>query len=204
MADSFEFVGELMNFTDAELECRRRGFDGLAVISSPEEFNFAITASIELRKLWGLWVGLRFDLDLQKMQWDDGTEPASNMPGLSEIGRSSIKCIRINIKGFLGKQKCHAERYAICGNRTRTFKEASGITHKFKKPFNISSTLEVHHVHSYLECTILCSSQYLCNAAWFDAPSLTCNLVRADGYTGLENSQNAQTFVREGYIGYTE
>ena len=49
MADSFEFVGELMNFTDAELECRRRGFDGLAVISSPEEFNFAITASIELR-----------------------------------------------------------------------------------------------------------------------------------------------------------
>ena len=87
---------------------------------------------------------------------------------------------------------------------TRTFKEASGITHKFKKPFNISSTLEVHHVHSYLECTILCSSQYLCNAAWFDAPSLTCNLVRADGYTGLENSQNAQTFVREGYIGYTE
>ena len=49
MADSFEFVGELRNFTDAELECRRRGFDGLAVISSPEEFNFTITASIELR-----------------------------------------------------------------------------------------------------------------------------------------------------------
>ena len=49
MADRFELVGERMNVAMAETECKRRGFDGLAVLSTPEEFNYAMQASVQLR-----------------------------------------------------------------------------------------------------------------------------------------------------------
>ena len=40
--DMYEVLKEKMNFTIAELECQKRGFDGLAIFSSPEEFNYAL------------------------------------------------------------------------------------------------------------------------------------------------------------------
>ena len=49
MADKFEFVGTRLKFAEAELVCQNRSFDGLAVISSPEEFNYAIQATKQLR-----------------------------------------------------------------------------------------------------------------------------------------------------------
>ncbi|KAK3800846.1 hypothetical protein RRG08_008601 [Elysia crispata] len=204
MTDMFDFVVEPMNFTNAELECQRRGFDGLAVISSPSEFNFAIDASKQLRKDSGLWVALRFDLNLQKLKWDDGTEVASNMPWLNSNPkpRASHACARVHFTGDLVMVPCHIRRHFICGNHIKTFMEARGITHKSLKPFKISSTLAEHRVDSYVKCVILCSTQHVCNTAWFDTSSLTCLLLRSDGYAGLQNNPNGQTFVMDGYSGY--
>ena len=40
--ERFGLVTTLFNFANAELECRNRGFDGLATLGGPEDFNYVI------------------------------------------------------------------------------------------------------------------------------------------------------------------
>ncbi|RUS75188.1 hypothetical protein EGW08_017047, partial [Elysia chlorotica] len=119
IADSFALVGTTRNFTEAERECRGRGYDGLGVVSSPEEYNHVILASQQLRTQWGLWVGLRYDLGLQKLQWDDGTDPSPNMPWVkgSAAPSEAVACARLFVAGAMGMLECHRQRFYICGNR---------------------------------------------------------------------------------------
>ena len=47
--DMYEVLPERMRFAPADLECRNRGFDGLAVVSSPEEYNYALAITVSER-----------------------------------------------------------------------------------------------------------------------------------------------------------
>ncbi|KAK3800851.1 hypothetical protein RRG08_008606 [Elysia crispata] len=201
---SFQVICHKMTCSTADLECRRRGFDGLAIFKTPEEFNDVVRATVEERSKSSLWVGLKYYPGLPDLlYWIDSTPVASDLPWTSKdrIPRSYATCTLIEKNGFLNSLWFGYRKHAICGNHTKTFKTARGAVHHSLMPANIIYNSRNHHMKSHIECAVLCSSVDDCRAAWFDSKLLTCYLLKSGEYTGLEISPSAKTFVRERYIG---
>ena len=47
--ENFDLVSDLLNYTEADQECRTRGFDGLALLRSPAQYRYVLKASTKLR-----------------------------------------------------------------------------------------------------------------------------------------------------------
>ncbi|KAK3787101.1 hypothetical protein RRG08_030264 [Elysia crispata] len=198
----YQVLSKRIHFSMAESECQKRGYDGLAVINSPEEFNYASQLTEHLRftvGAKGFWVALSYNVDRQKLIWIDGSEVVSDMPGFrsGKLLDSQKVCTRIRFSGVaLGKINCSNPRYPICGYHKRDFVQATGQTLRSSKPvFNESMMLAQHKMESHLYCTLLCSRFSMCRVAWFESLTLTCSVL-GPGHFSISKDLGSQTFVR--------
>ncbi|RUS89876.1 hypothetical protein EGW08_002406 [Elysia chlorotica] len=195
-----------MTYEEAEQECLRRDFDGLAVVTSPAEFRFLRDATVAPRKVCGLWVALRYDLDLNKLLWADGTEAARDTPWetnyvLPEQLEQGHHCGQLRISGLFGMIACDELRYAVCGYRPKRFQEARGET--FKQTSMVSSDgsiLSSFGARSYLECAISCTTIPLCRVSRYDADNWMCTLLGPGELTVHNNTPAIDTFYKQGYL----
>ncbi|GFO43219.1 hypothetical protein PoB_006972400 [Plakobranchus ocellatus] len=114
MQSKFSVLSFDANFTVAEQACQALGFDGLAILSTPEEYNYVLRLSADVRQHRGIWLALRFDEVLASPVWDDGTVPAPDMPWKREAIQP---CGKLNTAGLLGMLPCDKLKYPACGNR---------------------------------------------------------------------------------------
>ncbi|KAK3784812.1 hypothetical protein RRG08_066333 [Elysia crispata] len=204
--ENFDLVSDLLNYTEADQECWTRGFDGLALLRSPAQYRYVLKASTKLRLHKGLWIALRFDPDLGKFQWNDGTDAALDTPWDITYTQENLLseghlCGLMRTVGLFGMLNCSKGRYAICGRRNTNFQEAFGTTVDsfFLDPAK-SHSLESLTVESYPPCAILCGGRYDCRAAVFDPVTLTCSMYGPGVYT-VHYRAGVKAFVRQGFIG---
>ncbi|RUS79950.1 hypothetical protein EGW08_012294 [Elysia chlorotica] len=194
----------MMTRQAALLQCQNMGFDGLARVSSPEEFNDVVRATKNIRSVSNLWVGLSYHANTNtdiKVYWNGMGPVAADLPWRSEdtVPSSWNTCVVIDQDGFLDGQACESTSYALCEMFSSTSREARGVYYNSAKPANVSSTAISYRARSLLECVTRCSDDDKCRVAWFDSSLLTCTPLRHEEYTGLEDCPDARTFVREVY-----
>ena len=66
----------------------------------------------------GFWVGLNYDLHLDKVVWADGTDPAPDMPWRTNerTGSATFRYGRIYFQGGIGVVGDSDGRRALCGS----------------------------------------------------------------------------------------
>ncbi|GFO18397.1 hypothetical protein PoB_004490200 [Plakobranchus ocellatus] len=191
------------NYLVAEQACQGLGFDGLAILSTPEEFNYVFQLSADVRResLGGLWLALRLDELSARPLWTDGSFIASDAPWInnSDISRT---CGRLHRTGSLGLFPCHSLRYAVCGKHDKALREAEGSTYLSTVLNNVTSILTESKVESYLGCALLCSRENLCRAAYFDLVRKSCKILGPGSFSvsDFQSDPDSTTFVRKSFI----
>ncbi|KAK3788168.1 hypothetical protein RRG08_042862 [Elysia crispata] len=201
----FHVIPTRQSYQSGESLCRGLGYDGLAIISSPEMYRYALQLTKPLRtndQTCGVYVGLRRNsVETHLMTWDDGSSFAEDTPWLVDISLyPQLDYGVLNRAGDLTLSSGTWGQYSLCGNHNNLPTEAQGITAVGQQPDSVSSSLSVIKVPSYMECVLLCGRDCRCRAAEFNSNLLTCMILSPGSYTGLKASGQSQTFVRNGYI----
>ncbi|GFO35212.1 hypothetical protein PoB_006171700 [Plakobranchus ocellatus] len=207
MEKNFFINDQSVNFAVAEQACLSMGFDGLALLKSPEEYRYAVKISTQTRakinNRWlGCWIGFRFDEDSYSVPWDDGSVMAVDMPyaqSLMALG-TERQCGRLRYSDHIGLAKCDETRMSVCGKRAKTYREATGTTNSLLAPTNVTATLMKGKVASYTHCVLSCCELYLCRVAHFDHVTQICSILGPESYSGFQNDPNSTSFIRVTYI----
>ncbi|GFN94373.1 hypothetical protein PoB_002087900 [Plakobranchus ocellatus] len=131
--------------------------------------------------------------------WDDGTVAAPDIPWKNQLIRP---CGRLTMAGNLGMISCNKLRYPACGNHSgKAFEEAQGLTYHSTAPTNVTASLSVSRVDSYLQCALLCSSENLCRAAHFDLVTRNCEILGPGSFSisDFQVESASTTFVRRSF-----
>ncbi|GFN98747.1 hypothetical protein PoB_002525300 [Plakobranchus ocellatus] len=99
--------------------CKDRGYDGLAVLSTPEVYSHAVEFTKFVRSTGngGVNVGLTFRSGDGLPIWADGTSLATDTPRREqEPDAEKTLYARLNNFGKLYGTAEHKERYSLCGN----------------------------------------------------------------------------------------
>ncbi|KAK3788167.1 hypothetical protein RRG08_042861 [Elysia crispata] len=199
----FHVIPTRQRFQSGESLCQGLGYDGLAIISSPEMYRYTLKLTKLLRAnepIHGLYVGLRRNPQTHLMTWDDGSSCAEDTPWLVDISLyPQLDYGVLNRAGDLSLSSGTWGQYSLCGNHNNLSTEAQGITARGQQPDGVSSSLSLITVPSYLACVLLCGRDYRCRAAEFNSNLLTCMILGPGSYTGLKANVQSQTFVRIGY-----
>ncbi|GFS03669.1 hypothetical protein ElyMa_002892700 [Elysia marginata] len=200
---NFHAIQTRHSFEDSELLCQGLGYDGLAVVSSPEMHVYALSLTETLRASGrGFFIGIGKNSDTHLVKWDDGTFPAEDTPwtrSSNYTGYTFAHRFMIS-SGGLYKALVNKTRTALCGYHANLSTEANGVSHPGQHAVDVSSSLSVTKVFSYLECVLLCGQDHRCRAAEFNSELLTCMKLGPGSYTGLVANINSQMFVRNGFI----
>ncbi|GFR81597.1 hypothetical protein ElyMa_005929800 [Elysia marginata] len=196
----FKYVNTPRYPTAQEDICKGLGYDGLAILSTPEALAHAITISYIQN---GLFIGLKYKPEFGLAMWDDGTAfrsdtPFNSLPPFTvpnSIGRI-IWSMEIAVGG------AGHPRPAICGNYKKAPTESVGRT-EFGELLTTSRTvLYTSKTLSYLECAVLCGITYECRAAEFNFDLLTCTVIGE--YTSspivlalLQPANHVSTYIRQ-------
>ncbi|KAK3764488.1 hypothetical protein RRG08_055653 [Elysia crispata] len=200
----FHVIPTRQNFQNGESLCRGLGYDGLAIISSPEIYRYALQLTKPVRtnnETCGVYVGLRRNPQTHMMTWDDGSSSAEDSPWFANVSLyPKLHYGVMHRVGNLASSHGTWEQYSLCGNHNNLPTKALGVTALGQQPDGVSSSLSVVKVPSYLECVLLCGRDYRCRAAEFNSDLLTCMTLGPGSYTGLTANGQSQTFVRNGYF----
>ncbi|GFO18396.1 hypothetical protein PoB_004490100 [Plakobranchus ocellatus] len=200
MQNRFSLLYFEANYTVAEQACHALGFDGLAILSNPEEYNYVHKLSTVIREDLnrGMWLALKYDDMLARPMWDDGTVPAPDMPWKGNA--INKPCGRFQRAGFVGMLPCDKLRYAVCGNHHgKTLDEAEGSINWTAAPTNVTSSLIESRVESYLQCALLCGSENLCRAAHFNQITMSCKILGPGSFSDFQSDPDSTTFVRRSF-----
>ncbi|KAK3774468.1 hypothetical protein RRG08_000421 [Elysia crispata] len=194
----------LTSVLEGERQCRERGYDGLAVLNTPEAYLYALEISEEGRELTGIGidVGLRYYADNKSLLWDDGSLAASDLPWRDGPPRKfkKDKFCRIYHEGPLLYHNGRNHKRSLCGNYGA--KEARFSIVKGSEPDTPElATLVEITVSSYLSCVVRCSVENFCRAAVFKSDLFTCKLFNPNLPLNItyRNNPLATTFVRPRY-----
>ena len=194
-------VTTTQNSTCAEVQCRQLGYDGLAVLSSPEVFRHAFRM-LELNKLQskGFYAGLHFIPETREYRWDDGTVAAHDTPkrhpreDITGILNSDHNALILkNGTAYFGNGSLSL--LSLCGNYTQP--SQAHVTNSYgQQPKDVRLSLSITIISSYLECTLLCALDYRCEVPHFASDNKTCSILAKDTYFGFKDNPQSQLFLR--------
>lgn len=193
----FHLIEEYDNCTNQEIRCKELGYDGLAVLSTPEAYTYAKNVIDGLGYL--AYIGVHFDAQLNISLWNDATPIRSDALFRYTIGsvESPFGCMLPN-----KKMTMHAGdmlRPALCGNYKNFPSESSGSTTQGKLQTTSETVLAVVELHSYLECAIFCGTIIECRAAEFDPGLVVCTILGTYTSTGTLPDSQVLTYIRVTY-----
>ncbi|GFS03835.1 hypothetical protein ElyMa_006480800 [Elysia marginata] len=197
----FLFIEERRNSTSQEEFCNDLGYDGLAVLSTPEAFGYAVKITEHARTAsWqNVFIGLHYKPELGLLLWDDGTSPRSDSPFLNNpvLVDPSSPFGRLNLNDHLRFGGGTNNHTALCGNHKNYPTESSGRTVSGELVTTSRTILSVSKLSSYLECAVLCGFTSECRAAEFNSDLFTCTLTGAYSSSGTGTNPRVLTFVRQ-------
>ncbi|KAK3778039.1 hypothetical protein RRG08_009110 [Elysia crispata] len=173
----FHVTDMLLNCTQQETLCRDIGYDGLAVISSPEAYKYALKLTRSALK-GHIFIGAHYQPESGTTMWDDNTRPRSDTP-FSAVGSTSDPgnpYARTNMFKQITMGGGASENVGLCGNR--------------ELQTSVRTVLSVSQVLSYLECAVICGMVHECRAAEFNSDLLTCTVFGE--YTSLGDISKPQ------------
>ncbi|RUS91411.1 hypothetical protein EGW08_000841 [Elysia chlorotica] len=181
--------------------CQGLGYDGLAVLSSPEAYRLALelTAHVRISDKSRVAVGLFYHSTHKAILWADDTLPAHDTPwsnppptvsGYKPYGRMT------GGGSFLMTTNTF-QSHALCGRYD--MKEAVGKTLVGKAPANQTSHLEQRETTSFMKCVVLCSTDGRCRAAEYNLSTSTCTVFDAGMFLGFSENPTTNTFTRDGF-----
>ncbi|KAK3731264.1 hypothetical protein RRG08_025806 [Elysia crispata] len=181
--------------------CQEIGYDGLAILSSPEAYRHALTViapNISSPKT-RFSIGLFFKKAVRDFLWADGTKYADDTPWSNPPpDRSGDKTFgRIKGDGKLILSRNNFAAYSICG--TYNSKESYGKALSGQQPDGQTSSLDIKHTKSFLQCSVLCGTDIRCRAAEFNFDLSICTTFSSKMYSGFTANNATSTFVREGF-----
>ncbi|RUS82533.1 hypothetical protein EGW08_009705 [Elysia chlorotica] len=120
----FRLIEENHNCTYFRELCQNLGYDGLAILSTPEAYQYAMDISANVRDTLGMhiFIGARYFPEYDATLWDDGTETRSDSP----FGRHPPKadpnepCTRLLHTGNFRLTADNLLYYGMCGNQLMT------------------------------------------------------------------------------------
>ncbi|KAK3776846.1 hypothetical protein RRG08_024620 [Elysia crispata] len=199
------FTGNKCSHSKCELICQEQGYDGLAVISSPEAYAYALHMR---NHHWNLaneviFLGLTINAESGLATWSDGTPPASDIPKTGGVDLSADPKTkrkgRLETDSKFGMGRGTLAKKGLCGNHKNLSTEAFGTSVNGMKPSGLSSVLSEVEVLSYLECAMVCGQDSRCRVAVFNSDLLTCMTGGSGSYTGFTEDKKCQTFIRSGF-----
>ncbi|KAK3764722.1 hypothetical protein RRG08_042032 [Elysia crispata] len=199
----FHVISRRQSFHAGEILCQNLGYDGLAVINSPEMFAYALRISRTVRATGhGLYLGLRNSTDTNLFTWDDGTFPAQDEPWVPDSINRDFTYSHYGVLSNIGYLRLFDtyKKYAICGNHENLPTEAHGVTKFGQQPTNVGSILSNTKAVSYLECVLLCGQDHRCRMAEFNFDLLTCMTLESVAFVRFIPNKQFQTFVRNGFF----
>ncbi|GFS00031.1 hypothetical protein ElyMa_001061300 [Elysia marginata] len=199
----FHLIEELQNSTTQEKSCKELGYDGLAILNTPETYRYALKLT---DYFWSvlptdIYIGVHFRPELVESLWDDGTPPRSDAPFYRNppFAVPWYPCGGLDIYRRLRMLGGHTAVPALCGNHKNTASEGMGSTKIGDLQTTSRTVLSVSKISSYLECAVLCSMSYDCRAAEFNSDLLTCTVVGEHTSTGTLaplTKPEIKTFIR--------
>ncbi|KAK3759683.1 hypothetical protein RRG08_033372, partial [Elysia crispata] len=185
------------NFTSHESFCKDIGYDGLAVLSSPEAFEYAIKITQNNRKK--TYIGAHYRSEVGTTLWDDGTVPRSDTPFGSPKDDPKFNFGRLEkrdadqIVMILGE----VHRGGLCGNHKNYPTESRGTTMRGELLTTEKTVVSVSQVFSYVECAVLCGMVHECRAGEFNSDLLTCTVIGEYQSSGHIPKSEIVTFIRQ-------
>ncbi|RUS69315.1 hypothetical protein EGW08_022921 [Elysia chlorotica] len=118
----FHFVHTLQNSTDSARICANLGYDGLAIVKSPEAYNHFLKISLPWRTEYGRGVYIGFSAlpDTTTLTWQDGSVLAPDMPWGTDL--PGTDWVTGSMTGFVsesGRMRLASGsslKFALCGN----------------------------------------------------------------------------------------
>ncbi|GFN94434.1 hypothetical protein PoB_002094000 [Plakobranchus ocellatus] len=181
------------------LACKDLGYDGLAVINTPETFAYAVEFNKQLRSSGtaGINIGLTFRTGESHPTWNDGTDPVADLPWKQELASETQVTLygRLNADDKVWLVTEEKKKHSLCGNHGG-FRQMQGTTAHGQQPNNMTTTVHSASGLTYLGCIALCGKDINCRAAAFDTHYLTCRTFGPGNYSRLVPNPSVKTFVR--------
>ncbi|KAK3751134.1 hypothetical protein RRG08_039139 [Elysia crispata] len=174
----FHLTETFQNYTGQERNCRDIGYDGLAVISTPEAFSYALKLFRNL-VVTQIFIGARCRPKTRITMWDDDTFPRSDTPFHGSIPTTDPTRPYARLTGVRDFKMGtgHLKHMGLCGNHKNYPTESSGTTLRGELQTSVRTVLSVSQVFSYLECAVICGMVHECRAAEFNPNLLTCTVI---------------------------
>ncbi|RUS80403.1 hypothetical protein EGW08_011839 [Elysia chlorotica] len=184
--------------SEGHVRCQETGFDGLAIISSPEAYKHAMAviqpnASSSTSRFA---IGLFLNSAERDFFWADGTEYARDTPWSNyppDTSGTKPFC-RLRADGKILTTKDNNAAFSLCGMYDT--RESYGRTLHKQQPDGQTSSLRVQQTRSYLECTVLCGSDYRCRAAEYSFTTSMCTTLGPNMFSGFSANEFTSTFDR--------
>ncbi|RUS80777.1 hypothetical protein EGW08_011447 [Elysia chlorotica] len=182
------------NYTDQEKKCQGLGYDGLAVVSTPEALEYANKISYYTRIVLykEMYVGNHLHLDTNEFLWDDGTVMTPDTP--LDVHYSHQPCTRLKTTGTFARGGGTGIQYGICGNHDNPPRQSSAsgsMKHGEQLQTTARTVLSEGTALSYLECFVLCGMDSHCRLAEFNSDLLTCAVIGE--YTSSDDNPPKQS-----------
>ncbi|GFN90294.1 LOW QUALITY PROTEIN: Fdsig-like [Plakobranchus ocellatus] len=144
----------------------------------------------------GFYIGLERRSNPTRLEWHDGSLPATDMP-LAGVGS---RWGTVTYPGTIKMVSGIYEKYALCGNyNTPTMTEAYGTTVHGQEPVDKSFRLTESAASSYMECVVMCSQETLCRLADFRRDISTCTLLGPGTLDDTTENAASTTFIRASF-----
>ncbi|GFS02331.1 hypothetical protein ElyMa_002862100 [Elysia marginata] len=107
------------NATNGNKICKTRGYDGLAVVNTPESFAYLLKITEEKRKIGkGVNIGFYLEINTKTFKWYDGSAPSSDMPWLfkNTTPTTSKPHGRVHFSGRISMETGKASVHTACSN----------------------------------------------------------------------------------------
>ncbi|KAK3758752.1 hypothetical protein RRG08_013838 [Elysia crispata] len=189
------------NFSTHERYCHDLGYDGLAIISTPEAYHYALKLTEYVRTVLskGFYLGGRYRPEAGLVMWDDDTVPRSDSPfsPYPPKIKSHLPYTRMRDTGKIVMATDYAKRSGMCGNHNNYPTESRGTTMRGKLQTIERTILSGSQVFSYLECALLCGMVLDCRVAELNTDLLTCTIIGEYNSTGYIANPQIVSYIRE-------
>ncbi|KAK3731267.1 hypothetical protein RRG08_025809 [Elysia crispata] len=198
---NFRVLDSINKPSGGHQRCQEIGYDGLAILSSPEAYRHALTviAPNITAATNRFAIGLFFDKAAKDVLWADGTKYAAdtpwNNPPPDRSGQLPFGRMRGDGKIIMTRNSFAA--FSLCG--TYNTRESYGKTLSEQQPDGQTSSLDIKETKSFLHCKVLCGADIRCRAAEFNFDLSTCTTFASKMFSGFTTNKATSTFVREGF-----
>ncbi|GFS18924.1 hypothetical protein ElyMa_001534000 [Elysia marginata] len=193
---NFRYISRLRYPKAQEQKCKDLGYDGLAVLNTPEAFNYAIKIA---NIAHGVYIGIQYKPELGQALWDDGTTFGSDLPFHSPppFTDPDKSFGRIIWSKKIAVGEAAQARPALCSKYNQTSSESTGSTLSGELQTTSRTVLFVSRILSFQECAVLCGMTSDCRAAEFNSNLFTCTVIGQYTSTGQSANPYVFTYMRQ-------